>query len=303
MTDRPAFGTEASSVAGAPTNLRPLTIGIIAIITCAAFEAMAVTTAMPAVVAELGGVSSYGLAFSMYLTASLLGTVIAGTWCDRAGARPALAVGMMLMIAGLLISGAAGAFWMVTAGRAVSGLGGGFMIVAVYVIIGGAYPQHRQPVIFGWLSAAWVLPSLLGPAVAGYLSEEITWRWVFLGVAPIVLGAFALVWPRTATLAPPEPGAGNRHDGRRRALTGLGLAGGVLAAQFAINRLAAQGVGDTPESVALVVLAVAGVAGAALTFPRLLPKGTVRLARGLPALSLPVGWSPQHSSEPKRFSR
>ncbi|MHA7293756.1 MFS transporter [Arthrobacter sp. HLT1-21] len=273
-----------SPVVGEPASLRPLTFGIIAIITCAAFEAMAVATAMPAVVAELGGESSYGLAFSMYLTASLLGTVIAGTWCDRVGARPALAVGMTLMIAGLLVSGAAGAFWLVTAGRAVSGLGGGFLVVAVYVIIGGAYPQHRQPVIFGWLSAAWVLPSLIGPAVAGYLAEEVTWRWVFLGVAPIVLAAFALVWPRTATLAPPEPGAGNRSDGRRRALTGLGLAGGVLVAQFAVNRLAAQGLADAAASVVLVVLAVGGIVTAAVTFPRLLPRGTVRLARGLPSI-------------------
>ncbi|MHA7271933.1 MFS transporter [Arthrobacter sp. TMT4-20] len=283
MTDRPAPNT-AEPATGEPASLRPLTIGIISIITCAAFEAMAVTTAMPAVVEELGGVSGYGLAFSMYLTASLLGTVIAGTWCDRVGPRPALAVGLTLMIAGLLVSGAAGEFWLVTAGRAVSGLGGGFMVVAVYVIIGGAYPQHRQPVIFGWLSAAWVLPSLIGPAVAGYLAEEFTWRWVFLGVVPIVLAAFVMVWPKTASLTTPEPGAGNRGDGRRRSLTGMALAGGVLAAQFAINRLAAQGLGDSAGSIVLLLLAAGGVAVAALTFPRLLPKGTVRLARGLPSI-------------------
>ncbi|NOJ58673.1 MFS transporter [Arthrobacter sp. 260] len=284
MTDHPARPVTGSEAEGEAANLRPLTIGIIAIITCAAFEAMAVTTAMPAVVADLDGVSGYGLAFSMYLTASLLGTVIAGTWCDRVGARPALAVGMFGMIAGLLVSGAAGEFWMVTAGRAVSGLGGGFMVVAVYVIIGGAYPQHRQPVIFGWLSAAWVLPSLIGPAVAGYLAAEASWRLVFLGVAPIVLAAFALVWPKTAALVPPEPGAGNRHDGRRRALTGLGLAGGVLAAQFAVNRLAAQEMADAAGAALLVALAVAGVIVAAVTLPRLLPKGTVRLAPGLPSI-------------------
>ncbi|WP_167133781.1 MFS transporter [Arthrobacter sedimenti] len=111
-------------------ELRPLIIGILAIITCAAFEAMAVVTAMPSVARELSGESSYGLAFSMYLTASLLGTVVAGSWCDRKGPRPALAVGLSLMILGLLAAGAAPDFWLVTVGRAVSGLGGGFMIVA-----------------------------------------------------------------------------------------------------------------------------------------------------------------------------
>lgn len=274
--------TAPSGAMSAP--LRPLTIGIVAIITCAAFEAMAVATAMPSVAAELDGQASYGLAFSMYLTASLLGTVLAGSWCDRRGPRPALTVGLALMTGGLLLSGAAPAFWAVTAGRAVSGLGGGFMIVAVYVIIGQAYPQRIQPVVFGWLSAAWVVPSLIGPYVSGIVSEQASWRWVFLGVAPIVLAAFLLVWPRIRHLASPPPAEGSRGSGMRRPLAGLGLASGVFAAQFAINRLASAGFGNPVEPAALAALAGAGIVTAALTLPRLLPPGTMRLRRGLPSV-------------------
>ncbi|SDH84740.1 Predicted arabinose efflux permease, MFS family [Arthrobacter subterraneus] len=279
------FQPEAVPSGGAMSaSLRPLTIGVIAIITCAAFEAMAVVTAMPAVAAELDGVSSYGLAFSMYLTASLLGSVLGGIWSDRRGPRPALASGLGLMVAGLAISGTAPAFWIMTSGRAVSGLGGGFMIVAVYVIIARAYPQRMQPVVFGWLAAAWVVPSLIGPYISGVLAEQASWRWVFLGVAPVVVAAFLLVWPRTAQLAVPRQGGPLDSAARGRVAMGLLLAAGVFAAQFALTRIAADGFADPVPAWLLVVLGVAGTAAAAVAFPRLLPAGTVRLAPGLPSV-------------------
>ena len=266
-------------------GLRPLTLGILAIITCAAFEAMAVVTAMPAVAAELSGTSSYGLAFSMYLTASLLGTVVAGSWCDRKGPRPALAVGMTLMILGLLAAGAAPDFWLVTAGRAISGLGGGFMIVAVYVVIGRSFPQSAQPVVFGWLAAAWVLPALIGPVVAGFVTEQFGWRWVFLGVAPIVLAAVVVVWPRTRELGPLEFVDDAEDDGATaRTGRGFALAGGVLAAQWSLVHLADL---DDPSTAAVLghlALAAGGVVVVLLALPPLLPKGTLRLARGLPSI-------------------
>ncbi|MBG6216714.1 MFS family permease [Arthrobacter sp. CAN_A6] len=283
-------------------ELRPLTVGILAIITCAAFEAMAVVTAMPSVASELQGEASYGLAFSMYLTASLLGTVLAGSWCDRRGPRPALGVGMFLMILGLLAAGAAPAFWLVTVGRAISGLGGGFMIVSLYVVIARAYPQHVQPVVFGWLSAAWVVPALVGPLVAGVVAENLGWRWVFLGVAPIVLAAVLIVWPKTAELDPTggdgagtgEPGTRNSGtdnagssaggSGRQRALRGIGLAGGVFAAQWALSRLAADGIGSAFTVTAYLLLAGAGLLTVFLTLPGLLPPGTLKLAKGLPSI-------------------
>ena len=231
---------------------------------------------------ELSGETSYGLAFSMYLTASLLGTVVAGSWCDRRGPRPALAVGMALMTLGLLAAGAAPEFWLVTVGRAVSGLGGGFMIVSVYVIIGRSFPQQAQPVVFGWLAAAWVLPALIGPVVAGFVTEHVGWRWVFFGGVPIVVAAVVVVWPRTSTLGPVE--SAEAGSARARGLRGLALAGGVFAAQWAVVRLADPADSSGGTMAGLVTLAVAGVLVALLVLPALLPKGTLVLARGLPSI-------------------
>ncbi|MCG2624014.1 MFS transporter [Arthrobacter sp. I2-34] len=265
---------------------RPPTIGLLAIITIFAFEAMAVATAMPVVSRELDGRSAYGLAFSMFLTASLLGSVLGGLWCDARGPRPAVGTGMGLAVAGLVLSGLAGEFWLFTAGRAVAGLGGGFMIVAVYVVIGQAYPQKLQPVIFGWMAAAWVVPSLLGPLAAGLLTQYVSWRLVFYGVAPLVLTAVLAIWPRLRQLGVPQEAAvpaPDRRSGRSRALRGLLLAGGVLLAQWAAYEAAAGG------TAVLYPVAAAGAVLALLVLPGLMPPGILRLRRGLPSVILTRG--------------
>ncbi|WP_155852876.1 MFS transporter [Arthrobacter sp. H14] len=268
---------------------RPLTIGLLAIITCAAFEAMAVATAMPLVAKDLGGLTSYGLAFSLFLTGSLLGTVIAGSWTDIKGPRPALIVGLSLMVGGLLVAGAAGDFSILTLGRAVSGLGAGLMIVAVYVIIGQVFPSVAQPTVFGWLAAAWVLPALIGPYLSGLLAQYVSWRLVFVSVAPIVVLAVVLVWPKVKRLGAPEFPSMNPAQGRRRSVLGVFLAVGVFAAQWAAHGFAAPDGVDGPAAYLLAALLLAGVAAASLTLPRLLPKGSLRFARGLPSIVLNRG--------------
>ncbi|GAB4099712.1 MFS transporter [Sinomonas halotolerans] len=281
---------------------RALVVGLLAIVTCGAFEAMAVTTAMPVVAAELGGRAYYGLAFSLFLTASMAATAAAGPWCDRRGPRPALLAGLALMCAGLVLGGAAGSFGLFTAGRMVSGLGMGFTIVAVYVVIGQALPQPLQPAMFGWFSAAWVVPSLIGPYASGLLAQHVSWRLPFLGVAPIVAAAFALVWPRVRSLPAPSAapaGAGAGADGRRRALAGIGLAGGVAAAQWALmagagsgaaaaaeagTGPAAQGMWSGNAQPVLIVVGLAGALAAVLGARRLIPPGVWTARRGLSAV-------------------
>lgn len=271
---------------------RGLVIGLLATTVCFAFEAMAVTTAMPVVAAALGGEHTYGLAFSLYLTGSLAATATAGPWCDAAGPRPALLTGLGLMVVGLCLCGGAWDFGVFTLGRAVSGAGAGFLIVPVYVIIGKVLPSALQPVMFGWFSAGWVVPSLVGPYVSGLLAQHASWRWPFVGVAPIVLVAVALTWPRVRHLGAPVPGpedpaassAASARDGRRRALLGAALAAGVAAAQWAAQ---AWGDPDTRSAVppaAIGAVVLAGVVTAAVTAPRLMPRGVVRAARGLPAV-------------------
>jgi MFS family permease len=258
---------------------RLVTIGIVVQVTLIAFEALAVSTAMPVVAAELDAVRNYGLAFSLFLTMSLLGTVLAGGWSDARGPRGPVLAGLLLFSAGLVVCGTASSFAVLLAGRIVSGTGAGFTTVGLYVIVAGIYPERLRPRIFGLISAAWVVPSVLGPPIAGWLATEVTWRAVFLLVPPFVVLALAgLVRPlsRLGPLAG-DGDAPRTTRYRRRALLGALLAAGATALQWGSQEV------ERSAAWAAVALALGAVA-VAVSLPRLVPPGTLRAARGLPSV-------------------
>ncbi|MGW5786304.1 MFS transporter, partial [Streptomyces sp. NPDC003757] len=146
---------------------RALSVGIVSVIVLIAFEATAVGTAMPVAARELDGVSLYAFAFSGYFTTSLFGMVLSGQWSDRRGPLAPLTAGIAAFAAGLVLSGTAGAMWLFILGRAVQGLGGGLVIVALYVVVGRAYPERLRPAIMAAFAAGWVVPSVVGPLASG----------------------------------------------------------------------------------------------------------------------------------------
>jgi electron transfer flavoprotein alpha subunit/MFS family permease len=250
---------------------RRTTVGLLMLITFVAFEAMAVGTAMPTAVAELDGMAWYGWPFSAFLVASVVGMVAGGDAGDRRGPRIALPWSVALFAAGLLMAGLAGSMAVFVAGRAVQGLGAGVMIVLVYVIAGQAYEPALRPRLFGAFATAWVIPALVGPVVSGLVTTHASWRLAFLGLVPlIVVGALLVVSAGRSVAAPERPAAAAPARRWFAALTGLGIA----ALQYAGQRL----------DVAGLVLAVVGGVALALGLRRLLPAGTARAGRGLPAV-------------------
>ncbi|WP_159059154.1 MFS transporter, partial [Streptomyces scabiei] len=175
---------------------RGLSIGIVSVVLLIAFEAMAVGTAMPVAARELDGVQAYGFAFSAYFTTSLFGMVLAGQWADHRGPLGALTAGIGAFAAGLVLSGTAGAMWLFVLGRAVQGLGGGLVIVALYVVVGRAYPERLRPAIMAAFAASWVVPSVVGPLASGAVTEQLGWRWVFLGIPVLVVLPLGLALPQ-----------------------------------------------------------------------------------------------------------
>jgi MFS family permease len=268
---------------------RLLTLALLALVTIIAFEAMAISTAMPQVAKDLDAVRSYGLAFSFMLTAELLGIVLAGVWADRRGPLPSLFAGQLLMAAGSAMAGLAPTFTMLLAGRLIAGLGAGLIVVALYVVIGRAYPDALRPKVFSWVSAAWVLPSLIGPPIAGWLTSTWSWRWVFLIVLAPIAVTFAVVSTQRSRITagstpdegvPPDQGVPADRSGHRRlALLGLGVAISAGAMQWGSAQLAAA-------QALPVTLTALGLAGIAATAPRLVPAGTLRMSRGLPAVMM-----------------
>lgn len=156
-------GTEG--VLGA--RYRALTLGIVSVVLLLAFEATAVNTAMPVAARELHGLGLYAFAFSGYFTSTLFAMVLSGQWCDRRGPVLPLFAGIGVFAGGLVVAGTAGSMWLFVGGRAIQGLGGGLVIVALYVVVGRAFPERLRPAVFAAFSAAWVLPSIVGPLVSG----------------------------------------------------------------------------------------------------------------------------------------
>ena len=160
------------------TGTRALAVGMVMAITMNAFEAMSVATAMPAVAEDLGGDALYGAAFSAYMLANLIAIVAAGEQADRRGPALPFIGAITVFAAGLLVAGLAPTILVVVVGRALQGAGAGALASVAYVAVGRAWPVERQPHIFALLAAAWVVPSLIAPAAAGFVSEEFSWRWV-----------------------------------------------------------------------------------------------------------------------------
>ena len=262
---------------------RLVTLAIVALVTTIAFEAMAISTAMPVVARDLDAVRSYSLAFSVMLTAQLLGIVLAGVWSDRRGPLPGLIAGQVLLAGGSAIAGLATTFPMLLAGRFVAGLGAGLVVVALYVVIGRAYPDALRPKVFTWVSAAWVLPALVGPPVAGWLATQLSWRWVFLVVVPAVALTLLAVLSQRSRLAHEcdrrDVPADERAAHRRTAWLGLAVATAAAALQWGSQSL-------VPPQAWPILLTALGVAVLGATAPRLVPAGTLRMARGLPSVVL-----------------
>jgi len=227
---------------------RLLTVGLVLAITLVAFEALAIATILPVVGRQLGDLRLYGWVFSAFLLASLIGIVVAGTLADRVPLwRPMLA-GLALFALGLVIGGTAPDMAVLVAGRAVQGLGAGVVPAVGYVAISRCYPEDSRPRMFAVLSTAWVVPGLIGPAIAALVAAAVGWRWVFLGLLPLVVAAGILVVLALRHVPPPaSPGTAAVPY-----LAVLGLVAGAGAA------LASLSFGVLP------VVIVGGIAGGVL---------------------------------------
>ncbi len=260
-----------------------VTISMLVLVTIVAFESLAVSTAMPDVAVELHAVRSYGLAFSVMLTAQLLGIVLAGVWSDRSGPLPGTFAGQVLFGIGSAICGSTNRLDVFLAGRALTGLGGGVLVVMLYVIAARVFPEAIRPRLFSLISAAWILPSLLGPPLAAWLTRVWTWRlvfWVVVIPVVIVLVTMSRLHGRIETSHFDAPISSRDHRTHVRvAWAGLGISLAAGAIQLGTPDLV---LGWTPRT----VLAGVGVAGVLITAPMLVPRGTWRMARGIPSAML-----------------
>lgn len=258
---------------------RRLTLGLVLTITLVAFEALAISTVMPVVADDLGGLGLYGWVFSGFFLGNLLGVVVAGQAADVRGTAFPFAAGLGLFSVGLLAGGLAPSMPVLVAARVAQGIGAGAIPAVAYATVGRMYPAVLRPRVFAVFSSAWVIPGLIGPAAAGAIEEALSWRAVFLALLPFVALAATITLPALSTRAERvEESDGAPVEGRRR--QGLVLTLGAGAVLIALSG---------PALPVAVLLFGVGAPVAAWAFLRLVPAGTIRLAPGVPAAVLVRG--------------
>jgi MFS family permease len=254
------------------------TIGMCALIGIAAFESLAVTTVMPTISRELDGESLYSLSFAAPLATSLVGMVVAGNWADRNGPRAVVMLSMLFFGLGLLVVGTAPTMTVLLLGRLVQGIGSGALIVGLYVLVARLYPPAMHPSVFAGFAAAWVIPGLVGPVIAGGVTSTLGWHWVFLGALMLCVPVFAMIVPSLRRLGRSAPAAGEQRvpwSARR-----IAWAGAAAIAVVGLNLLSSLSTGLA------VAVGVAALVVLAIAVRPLVPMGTLRAARGVPALVL-----------------
>ncbi|MDS0138245.1 MULTISPECIES: MFS transporter [unclassified Amycolatopsis] len=250
---------------------RLTTIALLLVVTLVAFESMGVATAMPTLVADLHGLSLYSWPFTIFLISSVVATVLSGRIGDRCGPAPALLAGPLLFAAGLVVAGTATGMPMLLLGRALQGFGSGLLLVSVSLLIALTFTDHERPVIYAANAAAWVLPAVIGPSVAGVVTVSIGWRWVFVGLVPLVAIGVLMLAVVVRRLPAHEPAKGGRRASVAQAIiAALGVAALTWAAQH--QSLVALGYG----AVGLIALGYA--------LRTLLPAGTLTSRPGLPTV-------------------
>ncbi|HLN66197.1 MAG TPA: MFS transporter [Streptosporangiaceae bacterium] len=266
---------------------RALTVGLVLTITFVASEALAVVTVMPVVARDLGGLRLYGWVFSGFMLGSVIGIVAAGREADRRGPAVPFVAGVVLFGSGLAVAGLAPSMGVLVAGRVLQGVGAGAVPSVAYATIGRSLPGELRARMMAVLSTAWVAPGLAGPAVSAEVARLFGWRWVFLGLLPIVAVAGAIAVPALVRLGPPTSAGAEEH----RMIDGFGTAAGATMLLAGLTLSAGSGAG--PGRIAAVSgglgLIAAGLATGLPALRRLVPPGTLTARAGLPATILSRG--------------
>ena len=244
--------------AAAQPSARVAVAGVMVAVFLFAIDATIVSSAMPTVVSQLGGLDLYSWVFSVYMLTSALATPIFGKLSDLYSRRTLILLAIGTFVVGSVACGAAQSMTQLIVFRAVQGMGGGAVYALAFIIVGVVFPPEQRARMQGLIASVWGVASVLGPAGGGFIAEYWDWRWIFWINLPLGITAAGLIV------------AGFREARVERTRRSLDLAGaalllsalmllfyGLLVAANQIDLVTAESVAVVVGVVVLLVLLVA----------------------------------------------
>src|SRR5438094_94054 len=170
------------------------TVGVARALFLAALDQTIVGTVLPGIVAELNGLDYFAWVATAYLVTSTVLTPIAGKLGDLFGRKPFLLAGMIGFVVASALCGQAQNMAELIAFRALQGIFGGVLFASVFATIGDLYSPAQRARLQGVFAGIFGIASVVGPVVGGYLTDNLTWRWVFYVNVPVGLLAIVAVF-------------------------------------------------------------------------------------------------------------
>ncbi len=165
--------------------------GLMTGILLASLDQTIVSTALPTIVGELGGIDHISWVVTAYLLASTASTPLYGKISDIYGRRPVYQFAIVVFLIGSVLAGLSQEMWQLVGARAIQGLGGGGLMSLAFAIIGDIIPPRERGRYQGLFGAVFGVSSIVGPLLGGFFVDQLTWRWIFFINIP--LGILALV--------------------------------------------------------------------------------------------------------------
>jgi Major Facilitator Superfamily len=237
---------------GARGSRRLATGAVLLALVVAAFESTVVTSAMPTIAADLGGLDVYAWVFSAFLLASMVGILVCGKLADALGRRPVFVAGMALFLLGSALCGGAQSIAQLVAFRVVQGLGAGAIQPIAMTISADLYTLRERVRVQTLFTAAWGAANALGPLLGGWIVMHASWRWVFFVNLPV--GALTVALLVASYRDPPRGRRGPAGAG------GAVLAGGAAALSLLALTPGEGGLGGGARAAVGLAAVAAGVA-------------------------------------------
>jgi EmrB/QacA subfamily drug resistance transporter len=178
---------------GLTSERGPVLLGVMLATGLVAIDSTILATAVPSVVADLGGFAQFPWLFSIYLLAQAVSVPLYGKFADLVGRKPMILLGITIFLVSSVLCGAAWSMPALIVFRAVQGLGAGAVLPVGQTIMGDIYSIAERGRVMGYVSSVWALSAVVGPTLGGVFSDYLSWRWIFFVNVPLAIAAIVVL--------------------------------------------------------------------------------------------------------------